>query len=212
MSIHVHRLRLLLILFLCVDAALAAGLYFRESSAAGVSGNLGSSGVAAIGGPFALQTIDGATVTDRTYRGKWMLIYFGYTRCPDACPTALSDIGVAIEKLGKTSDKIAPLFITVDPERDTRQVMSAYLDSFDRRIVGLTGSRTQIEVVTKAYRVFVEAHKDQGGDYLVDHSAYFYLMGPDGEFVDVVEGETPGDRLAERLRLLMAEHSKLGVR
>ena len=171
MSFHVNGLRLLLILLLCVDAALAASLYLRESSAVAVSGNLGSSGAAAIGGPFALQTIYGTTVTDRTYRGKWMVIYFGYTRCPDACPTALSNLGVAAEKLSKTADKITPLFISVDPERDTRQVVSAYLDSFDRRIVGLTGSRIQIEAVTKAYRVFVEAHKEQGDDYIVDHSA-----------------------------------------
>lgn len=207
MNLRVYGLRTLLILFLCADATLATLLYFRESSKVAASGSLGSSGVAAIGGPFTLETTDGTTVTDRAYRGKWMAIYFGYTRCPDACPTALSNIGVALGKLGRNADKIQPLFITVDPERDTRQAMSAYLESFDRRIVGLTGARAQIEAAAKAYRVYFESHREQGGDYVVDHGAYFYLMGPGGEFVDVVEGATPGDQIADKLHKLMTEHS-----
>ncbi|HLW90337.1 MAG TPA: SCO family protein [Roseiarcus sp.] len=207
MTIRRTGLRLLLILFLGIDVALAAIVYSRQSSEVALSGSLGSTGVADIGGPFTLETTDGKTATDRTYRGKWMVVYFGYTRCPDACPTALSNFGAALEKLGGDAEKIQPLFITVDPERDTRQATSAYLESFDRRIVGLTGARAQIEAAAKAYRVYYESHKEQGGDYLVDHSAYFYLMGPDGEFVDVVEGATPGDEIADKLRKLMNEHS-----
>src|SRR5258708_40214390 len=110
---------------------------------------------AQIGGPFTLDAADGRTVTDQTYRGKWLLIYFGYTFCPDACPTALNNMSEALDKLGSDASKIQPLFITVDPKRDTPQVMADYLKSFDSRILGLTGSHTQPDIVAKAYRADV---------------------------------------------------------
>jgi protein SCO1/2 len=155
---------------------------------------------AAIGGRFTLVDTAGKTVTDRSYRGKWLLIYFGYTFCPDACPTALSNMGVALKKLGPTADSLQPLFITVDPKRDTVQVMSDYMTSFDPRIVGLTGTQAQTDNVTKAYRVYAAPQNTKGGDYLVDHSAYIYLMDPQGRFVNVISGAASGDEMAERLR------------
>ena len=188
-------------------AALTILTIARRSSAAAVSGRVVTTGIADIGGPFSSMTTDGKTVTDQTSSGKWMVIYFGYTSCPDACPTALSNMGVALEKLGKDASNIQPLFITVDPERDTRQVMSAYLESFDHRIVGLVGTGPQTDTVVKAYHVYIEPHKEQGADYLIDHSAYFYVMGPDGKFVDVIEGATPGEQIAGKLRELMDERS-----
>ena len=100
-----------------------------------------TSGTAAIGGPFTLVSTNDGNVTDQTYRGKWLLIFFGYTFCPDACPTALNNISVALEKLGADAGKLQPLFVTVDPQRDTREVLAEYLKSFDSRIVGLTGSQ-----------------------------------------------------------------------
>jgi protein SCO1/2 len=154
---------------------------------------------AAIGGPFTLVDTTGKTVTDQTYRGKWLLIYFGYTFCPDACPTALTNMGVALEKLGSTAASVQPLFITVDPKRDTVQVMADYLKSFDPRIAGLTGTQAQIDTVAKAYRVYVAAQNAKGGDYLVDHSAYLYLMDPQGRFVNVVSGSASGDEMAEQV-------------
>ncbi len=157
-----------------------------------------------IGGPFTLVAPDGKTVTDQTYRGKWLFIYFGYTFCPDACPTALNNISVALEKLGAEADKIQPLFITVDPKRDTPQVMGDYLKSFDPRIVGLTGSQAQTDGVAKAYRVYVAPQENGGDDYAVDHSAYFYLMDPRGKFVNVIAGDVPGDQMADKLRKMMA--------
>lgn len=197
----------LLAVFLVFDAVtLGVVLTVRHLQPA-MSGKVVRSGTAAIGGPFSLTSADGRTVTDETFRGKWMVIYFGYTFCPDACPTALSNMSIALQKLGKEADKIQPLFITVDPERDTRKVMSAYLESFDPRIVGLVGSQAQTVAAAKTYRVYFEAHKDGGDNYLVDHSAYFYLMGPDGKFVDVIEGATPGDQMADKLRKLIDEHS-----
>ena len=158
---------------------------------------------AAIGGPFTLVDTRGKTVTDQNYRGKWMLIYFGYTFCPDACPTALNNISAALEKLGSKADKIEPLFITVDPKRDTPQAMSNYLKSFDSRIIGLTGSKTQTDAAAHAYRVYVSAQQSNGDDYLVDHSAYIYVMDPQGKFVSVIPGDMAGDKMADKLRTVM---------
>jgi protein SCO1/2 len=169
-----------------------------------------SSGTAAIGGPFALVTADGRTVTEQTYRGKWMLIYFGYTLCPDACPTALTNVSIAIQTLREEADDIQPLFVTIDPGRDTRQVLANYLQSFDPRIAGLTGSAEQIAAVVKAYRVYVAPQQSTGDGYLVDHSSYVYLMDPNGTFVDVVEGAAPPDQMADWLRKSMRKHSVQG--
>ena len=159
---------------------------------------------AAIGGPFTLVDVKGETVTDQSYRGKWMLIYFGYTFCPDACPTALTNISLALAKLGLDADKIVPLFITVDPKRDTPKVMADYLQSFDPRIVGLTGSQAQTDSAAKAYRVYLAAQKSDGNDYLVDHSAFFYVMNPEGKFVNIIAGAASGDQMADKLRAMMA--------
>lgn len=159
---------------------------------------IGRSGTAAIGGPFTLRATNGQTVSDQTYRGKWVLIYFGYTYCPDACPTALNNISVALEKLGADADNLQPLFVTVDPQRDTREVMAEYLKSFDSRILGLTGSKDLIDSVIKEYHLFAPREKPEteGDDYLVSHSSYIYLMGPDGKFVNVIQGVESGDAIA----------------
>jgi protein SCO1/2 len=133
--------------------------------------------------------------------GKWLLIYFGYTFCPDACPTALTNMSVALEKLGSDTNKFQAVFITVDPHRDTGEVMADYLKSFDSRIVGLTGSQAQIDSVVKEYRMYVTLQKTGGIDYLVDHGAYFYLMNPEGVFVTVVGGELSGEEIVDQLRL-----------
>src|SRR6266542_5971239 len=112
-----------------------------------------------IGGPFTLTSPDGATVTEQTYRGKWLLVYFGFTSCPDSCPTALLEIAAALEKLGPGADRLQPLFITVDPLRDTPAVMGNYTQSFDPRIVGLTGTPQQIAAVAQEYGVYYAPHK-----------------------------------------------------
>ena len=159
-----------------------------------------SSMTGAIGGPFTLTASDGRTVTDQTYRGKWLLIYFGYTSCPDACPTALNNIGVALDRLGAETAVVQPIFITVDPKRDNREALAEYLKSFDPRIVALTGTADQIVTVVKEYRVYVSAHSESGCDYLVDHSSLYYMMNPDGKFVNVMPGDLPGDDMADWLR------------
>jgi protein SCO1 len=164
-----------------------------------------TSGTAAIGGPFTLLTADGKSVSDQSYRGKWLLIFFGYTFCPDACPTALSNISVALEKLVK----LQPLFVTVDPQRDTPGVMADYLKSFDPRIIGLTGTQAQIDGVVKEYRIYVAQQKSEAGgdDYLVSHSAYIFLLDPQGRFVNVIQGSESGEQIAAWLRKQMAHPS-----
>jgi protein SCO1/2 len=174
---------------LAIDGAVFGLMMRRAPEAHPPQGNIVSSGTAAIGGPFALVTADGKSVTDQTYRGKWMVIYFGYTACPDACPTALTNMSIALQKLRGEAGPIRPLFITVDPTRDTAAVLRDYLTSFDPRIVGLTGSEAQTEAVAKAYRVYVKSQKSEGADYPVDHSSYMYLMDLTGKFVDVIEGD-----------------------
>src|SRR5258708_1415194 len=166
-----------------------------------------TSGTAAIGGPFTLVSTHGGNVTDQTYRGKWLLIFFGYTFCPDACPTALNNISVALEKLGADAGKLQPLFVTVDPQRDTREVMRDYLKSFDSRIIGLTGTHDQIDRVVKEYRVYVAQQKPEteGDDnYLASHSAYIYLMDPQGKLVNVIQSSEVGEAIAAWLRKQIA--------
>lgn len=198
------RITLITMLGLALLALLSgAGLMFALTTSGPPEQSSSSS--AAIGGPFTLIDTKGETITDQIYRGKWMLIYFGYTFCPDACPTALNNMSVALEKLGAEANKIEPIFITVDPKRDTPPAMGEYLKSFDHRIIGLTGSQTQTDTVAREYRIYVEPQKSEGDDYLVDHSAYIYLMDPQGKFVNVVAGDVPGDEMAEKLRKMMKQ-------
>jgi protein SCO1/2 len=156
--------------------------------------------VGALGGPFTLTATDGRTVTDQTYQGKWMLIYFGYTSCPDACPTALNNIGVALDRLGPEAAAWQAVFITVDPKRDTRDTLAEYLKSFDPHIVALTGTEEQVSRVVEEYHVYVLAHPESGGNYTVDHGSFYYLINPEGKFVRVIAGDVSGEELAERLR------------
>ena len=160
----------------------------------------------AIGGPFSLEAGDGRTVTDQTYRDKWQLIYFGYTLCPDACPTALNDIASAMETLGPLAQKVQPIFITVDPQRDTPEVIASYVKAFDNRLVGLTGTPEQIAAAARAFRVYYAKapDKDAPDGYLMDHSSVIYVMRPgDFHFVATFTHETSPDQMAERLRKLI---------
>ncbi|MFH1343419.1 MAG: SCO family protein [Pseudomonadota bacterium] len=195
--------RLLIIAVLAVAASTAISWAWRAvNSDPRPRPTITTSGNAAIGGPFTLIATNGEIVTDQTYRGKWPVIFFGYTFCPDVCPTALSNMTVAIEKLGPDAAKLQPLFITVDPERDTRDVLTEYLKSFDPRILGLTGTRAQIDNVLKEYRVYVAQQKSEAGDkdYLVSHSGYIYLMNPEGKFMKVIQGSEDGERIAAWLQ------------
>lgn len=166
----------------------------------------GSGGNAlSIGGPFTLENGSGKTVTDRDFRGKYMLVYFGYTFCPDVCPTTLNAVADAMDKLGPAAGRIQPLFITVDPKRDTPAVVQRYAAAFGPRIEGLTGTAEEIAQVAKEYRVYYAEHRTGPGpnDYSMDHSSVLYLMSPAGGFVAPVRADQSGDEIAAKLKKLI---------
>ena len=164
-----------------------------------------SSGAALIGGPFSLVGGDGKPVTDRDFRGRYMLIFFGFTHCPDICPAELQVVAQALEQLGDKAKKVVPIFITLDPERDTPEAMANYVKSFGPNFVGLTGSPEAIAAAAKAYRVAYSKveNKESAGDYSVDHSALVYLMDPEGRYVTHFSYGTSADELAEKLNKIL---------
>lgn len=168
-------------------------------------GGNGSSGALGIGGPFTLQDGNGKPVTDRDFRGKYMLVYFGFTFCPDVCPTTLSAMADAMDKLGTAAGRVQLLFITVDPKRDTPSVVKQYAAAFGPRVQGLTGSEDEIARVAKEYRVYYAEHRTGPGpnDYSMDHSSVLYLMGPNGAFIAPVRADQSGDEMAASLKRLM---------
>ncbi len=154
------------------------------------------------GGPFSLTAHDGRRVTDQDFRGRFMLIYFGYTRCPDVCPVDLFTMGEALKLLGKLAEKVQPLFITVDPERDTPDIIGDYAQSFHPRLLALTGSNAEVEAAVRAYKVHRVKYTpaNDPANYGVDHSSLTYLMGPDGKFRTLAPHNTTPERMAEILR------------
>ena len=164
-----------------------------------------SSGAALIGGPFSLVGADGKPVTDRNFRGRYMLIFFGFTHCPDICPAELQVIAQALEQLGDKAKKVVPIFITLDPERDTPEAMANYVKSFGPNFVGLTGSPEAIAAAAKAYRVAYSKveNKASADDYSVDHSALAYLMDPEGRYVTHFSYGLSTDQMAEKLEKLL---------
>jgi protein SCO1/2 len=139
--------------------------------------------VAAVGGPFHLEDQNGKVVSDADMKGKPFLVFFGFTHCPDICPTTLFDISQVMKALGPDADRTAALFITVDPERDTAAVLKDYLSNFDPHLRALTGDRPSIDAAIKAYRVYAKKIPLENGDYTMDHTAVVYLMDKDGNFV-----------------------------
>jgi len=157
-----------------------------------------SAGAAAIGGPFSLTDQNGRTVTDKDLRGHPFLVFFGFTHCPDVCPTSLFEISEVLGKLGPDAQKVSALFVTIDPERDTPAAMKDYLSSFNPRVVGLTGDPAAIAAVAKEYRVYVKKVPLDNGDYTMDHTALVYLMDKDGRFVTPFNlKRTPEDAAAD---------------
>jgi protein SCO1 len=175
----------------------AGGLLWLQGS--------GGNSPISIGGPFTLEDGSGKTVTDRDFRGKYMLVYFGYTFCPDVCPTTLNAVADAMDKLGPASANVRPLFITVDPKRDTPAVVKQYAAAFGPNIEGLTGTAEQIAQIAKEYRVYYAEHRSGPGpdDYSMDHSSVLYLMGPEGNFVAPLRTDQSGAEMAANLKKLM---------
>lgn len=155
-----------------------------------------------VGGPFALTDHTGRGRTDRDFRGKLLLIYFGFTRCADVCPTDLTEMSSVIEGLGPNGDVVQPLFVTLDPERDTVALLGDYVPSFHPRLVGLTGPTAEIDRAAAAYKVFHERRETDEGAYTVDHSAYIYLVDRAGAYV----GHFPPGTRAERMVAVLRQH------
>ena len=195
--------------FVLVAAALAAlvilgaGVFLALALRDNPRGAAGTVLASAIGGPFRLTDQNGKTVTDADLKGKWSLVYFGYTHCPDACPTALNDISIALEDLGTKRDAVRPVFITVDPERDTPEALKAYVTSFDAPILALTGTPEQVAQAAKGYRVYYAKHPEAGGEYSMDHSSVIYVMDPQGRFTASFTHESTPEQIAERLKKLL---------
>ena len=185
---------------LVVAAGVLLALALRETP----RGAAGTALASAIGGPFQLIDQNGKPFSDADLKGKWHLIFFGYTHCPDACPTALNEMSLALDRLGMKRDEVGVVFITVDPERDTPDALKSYVQSFDAPIVALTGSPEAVAQAAKAYRVFYARHPRADGDYDMDHSAVIYVMNPEGRFTATFTPDSSADAIVQRLQKLIS--------
>jgi len=186
-----------------VIAAFIVGVALFFAASLLIGGRAGPPPVAAIGGPFTLVDQDGNTFTDAQMKGKPYLVFFGFTHCPDVCPTTLFEVSEVMRALGDDANRAGALFISVDPERDTPAALKDYLSSFDQRVRGLTGDPAAIEATEKAYRVYAKKVPTQDGDYTMDHTAIVYLMDKDGRFVRPFDlKRKPEDAAAELRRYL----------
>jgi protein SCO1/2 len=183
---------------LAIFATFTAGLVLCLGVIVFVSGR--GAGTAAIGGPFSLTDQNGQPFSDKDLKGKLFLVFFGFTHCPDVCPTTLFEISEVLRNLGPEADHTAALFISVDPERDTPAAMKDYLANFDPHIRGLTGDAAALDAVARAYRVYYRKVPLEGGDYTMDHTAIVYLMDKAGRFVAPVNMRRTTDLVVADLR------------
>jgi len=188
--------------------AVASGVLVYQQTTSGPGGSELIDPVATIGGPFELVRGDGTPVTDADLSDRPKVMFFGFTYCPDVCPTTLSEVQGWIDTLGPDADKLHFAFVTVDPERDKPDVINDYVAAFDDRIMALSGSVEQIEAVTKAYRVYAKKVPLDDGDYTMDHSAAVFLMNKDNKFVGTIAyGEAEDTALAKLKRLIASAAS-----
>lgn len=186
--------------------ALAAALLAGVAALAAIAVVLWPSGgnvavtPSSVGGPFRLVDQNGRTVTEADFKGKPFLVFFGFTHCPDICPTALFEMSETLRRLGTDAEKMSALFISVDPERDTPAALKDYLQSFHPRISALTGTQAEVDAVTKGYKAYAKRVPLDGGGYTMDHSAIVYLMDRDGRFVAPFNLKRPADEAAKDLR------------
>ncbi|WP_019904319.1 SCO family protein [Methylobacterium sp. 77] len=165
--------------------------------------NAGQVTTSNVGGPFTLTNQDGRRVTERDFAGATHLVFFGFTHCPDICPTTLQQIGDVLQALGPKGRDTKALFIAVDPERDTPDALKTYLASFDPRIIGLTGSSDEVAAVVKAYRAYIRKVPTKEGDYTMEHTALVYIMDAKNRFVSALNLTKPADQTAADLAKVM---------
>lgn len=197
-----RALIILVVGFVTLAATLGALWYLRP----GPVGRLVEQAGPQIGGDFQLVDHEGRRVTAASYAGRHMLVFFGFTHCPDVCPLALGEVSVALDALGpEAASKVQPLFVSVDPERDTPAILKDYVAAFDDRITGLTGTPEEIAAAARAYRVYYKKVPVEGAlGYTMDHSAFVYLMGPDGRLEAFFTHETKGEAMAKKIRGFLA--------
>lgn len=164
-----------------------------------------TTGQASIGGDFSLVDHNNKKRTSKDFQGKYMMVYFGYTFCPDICPTGLSSMTEALEMVGPLRDKIQPLFITVDPERDTVESMATYMQNFHPKFLALTGTKEQVKQAAKAYKVYASRVNDNSStEYIIDHSSIIYIMDKKGHYIGHFNHATPAAEMAEKLKELIS--------
>lgn len=188
-----------LIPYLLMAVCVAAGALWHASEMVPELGQTIVSGEIAVGGPYRLTDQDGRPRANTDFPGQYQLIYFGYTFCPDVCPTTLAVMAAALDKMGAEQNRIVPVFITIDPARDKPEILKKYLAAFGPRFVGLTGAPEEIARVEKEYRVFAKKEALPGGGYSMNHSSVIYLVGPGGKLVSFYDGEASPDDLAKNL-------------
>jgi protein SCO1/2 len=198
------RFALLAVIFAGALVLAAGGLLaFALQQPPGGSGN----GIlsSAIGGPFHLTDQNGKPFTQADLKGKWHLVFFGYTHCPDVCPTTLNELSLAIDKLDPQQRKnIGVVFVSVDPERDTPAVLKSYVESFDAPITGLSGSAAEVKQVAADYHVYYAKHERADGGYDMDHSAVIYVMDPQGRFTGTITPDTTAPQIQTKLQKLLS--------
>lgn len=192
-----HRIALVVSLIVAVLAAEWVWLKTQDEGPSGDSAPAATPQAVVPGGGFTLVDHEGKPASDEVFVGRHLLMLFGYTLCPDVCPTSLGSIAAALELLGESGEAVQPLFVTLDPERDTPEVLADYVTAFHPRLIGLTGSPEQIRKVAHDYRVYYARADTGDGDYLVDHSAYIYLIGPDGRTLTYLKHDASPETLAE---------------
>lgn len=209
-SLVLRRLRILLWSNTIALALLAGGLLALRMSAE-PEPVVTHRGEADIRSEFSLVDHTGRTVTEDDYAGRWQLVFFGFTHCPDICPTTLAYMGTVLDLLSEKADRVAPLFVTVDPERDTPEVLSDYVSAFHPRLTGLTGTEAQVAAAAEAFKVYYERLEDESAPdgYLMAHAGHIYLMSPDGSFEAVfLEGDQPPEVLAEEISMRITKENR----
>ena len=195
---HLLRTGVLCALALIVGAGIG-WVEIRSQTNALLSDSAAMEGVK-LGGPFQLIDQDGRTVTNKNFDGEYKLIYFGFTSCPAVCPTELRKMTQALNSLGSTANKIQPIFITVDPARDTAKAMKGYISLFHPRLIGLTGSQAQIDKITHEYKVYAAKVPQNDGDYTMSHSSFIYFMSLDGETLALYQPDDNADFMARDMK------------
>ncbi|MEO1910034.1 MAG: SCO family protein [Paracoccus sp. (in: a-proteobacteria)] len=206
-----QRLRLVL-WSVAVLAAIGTGLALWSAQRVPAASAPGFQGEADIRSAFTLTDHTGQVVTQADYAGRWQLVFFGFTHCPDICPTTLAYMANVLDLLGSKADNVAPLFVTVDPARDTVPVMAAYVSAFHPRMIGLTGTEAQVAEATGNYRTWFEPGEDATAPdgYVMAHAGHLYLMRPDGTFEAVfMEGEQPPEALAEEIAMRIEKEERM---